>query len=313
MNEPIVASYGGGTNSTAMLIEMVRRGEHFDAVLFSDTGGERPRTYQFLREFSEWLVAHDCPPITVVRHMMRDGTFQSLEDECLTKGTLPSIAFGFKKCSGKFKLEPQDKWTNHWDLARGAWRKRDRVWKLIGFGIDERRRADKGNEYQSEGWHGRYRAGEEIRDIAISVVGEHRVPRERSASWDQMLVWANNQLRNSARRVREAVRFRKRYPLIEYEMGREECVETIRSEGLTLPGKSACFYCPSNTKDEIIALSKPLQRRALRMEANALPNLTNVKGLGRRFAWADFLAGADVAQSEADTTMPCDCTDGDEP
>lgn len=34
----MMVSYGGGTNSTAMLIGMVERGERPDAILFADTG-----------------------------------------------------------------------------------------------------------------------------------------------------------------------------------------------------------------------------------------------------------------------------------
>lgn len=311
MREPVIASYGAGTNSTAMLIEMARRGEPVDAILFADTGGERPQTYQFIEEFSAWLVANGCPPITIVRHVRRDGTFQSLEDECLSKGTLPSVAFGFKKCSGKFKLEPQDKWTNHWDPAKRAWRKRDRVWKVIGFGIDEMRRAEKGNQYQSDQWFQRYNTGENIGCIAMSLVGLHRFPANGLTTWDALEKWATNQLRNSARRIREAVRFAKRYPLIEYGMGREECVNVIRSTGLSLPGKSACWFCPSSTKPQILALPIPLQRRSLVMEDNAMPNLTSCKGLGRRFSWRSVIEGAD-ATPDPTTEMPCECTDGDD-
>lgn len=38
-NSPIVVSYGGGTNSTAMLIAMVLKGIKPDLILFADTGG----------------------------------------------------------------------------------------------------------------------------------------------------------------------------------------------------------------------------------------------------------------------------------
>lgn len=43
-----IVSYGAGMNSTAMLVEMVRRGEECAAVVFADTGGERPETYEHL-------------------------------------------------------------------------------------------------------------------------------------------------------------------------------------------------------------------------------------------------------------------------
>lgn len=292
---PVLVSYGGGTNSTAMLLELLERGEHVSAILFADTGGERPETYDFVAMFSEWLVAHGSPEITIVRHVRRDGSFQSLEDECLEKKCLPSIAYGFKKCSGKFKLEPQDKWTNHWTIARDAWDAKERITKLVGFGIDEQRRADKGNTYQSDAWYSRYASGESVRDIALSQL----------ASPDA------NQLRNMQRRVTEAVRYRKRYPLIEYGMDREACVATIDRFGIRRPGKSACWFCPSSKKPEIRALPKVYQLRSIAMERNAASTLTSVKGLGRNFSWESYLAGQDSAMQQTEIEFPCECTDGD--
>ena len=39
LSVPVVAHFGGGANSTAYLIEWIRRGLRLDLVLFSDTGG----------------------------------------------------------------------------------------------------------------------------------------------------------------------------------------------------------------------------------------------------------------------------------
>jgi len=39
----MVVSYGGGVNSTAVLVGMVERGIRPDAILFADTGGEHPQ------------------------------------------------------------------------------------------------------------------------------------------------------------------------------------------------------------------------------------------------------------------------------
>ena len=51
---PTVASYGGGVNSTAMLIGLAERKEVVDLILFSDTGGEKPETYHYVAKMSEW-------------------------------------------------------------------------------------------------------------------------------------------------------------------------------------------------------------------------------------------------------------------
>ena len=41
---PLAVAYGSGVDSTAMLIEFVRRGILPDLILFADTGGEKPKT-----------------------------------------------------------------------------------------------------------------------------------------------------------------------------------------------------------------------------------------------------------------------------
>lgn len=135
---PIMVSYGAGTNSTALLVEMVRLGEHVDAILFADTGGERPGTYAYAEMFSAWLVARGYPAIIKIK---KGGIPETLEQNCLRNATLPSLAFGRKACSHKYKIEPQDKWANNWPPAQAAWSAGQKVVKLIGYDIDEPHRA----------------------------------------------------------------------------------------------------------------------------------------------------------------------------
>lgn len=96
---PVVVSYGAGTNSTAMLIEMVKHGERADLITFADTGGERPETYAYLTMFSAWLVSKDYPAITTVK---KGGRTETLEENCHRMKMLPSVAYGFKSCSQKY-------------------------------------------------------------------------------------------------------------------------------------------------------------------------------------------------------------------
>lgn len=131
---PVVACYGGGTNSNAYLIGMVQRGEPVDAILFADTGGERPETYANVELFSGWLVSQGYPAITIVK---KGGRPETLEESLLRLGSLPSIAYGFKTCSMRFKVEPQDKWLNNWPIAQEAWANGRKVTKIIGYDMDE--------------------------------------------------------------------------------------------------------------------------------------------------------------------------------
>lgn len=91
-----VVSFGGGTNSTAMIIGMYLHKIPIDLILFADTGGEQPHTYEFMGTFNEWLVKHGIPKIVSVEYHDKDGNRLTLEQECINSGRLPSIAYGYK-------------------------------------------------------------------------------------------------------------------------------------------------------------------------------------------------------------------------
>lgn len=95
-----VVSFGGGTNSTAMIIGMYLHKIPIDLILFAGTGGEQPHTYEFMGTFNEWLVKHGIPKIVSVEYHDKDGNRLTLEQECINSRRLPSIAYGYKKCSG---------------------------------------------------------------------------------------------------------------------------------------------------------------------------------------------------------------------
>jgi hypothetical protein len=244
-----VVSYGGGTDSTAMIIELLRRGEKIDWITFADTGGEKPHTYDFIKLFNDWLTDKHGVSITALK---KDSMYSSLEDNCRRKNMLPSLAYGFKSCSEKWKIQPQDKFFNNLPQAKEEWKAGRKIIKCIGYDVGEERRA----------------------------------------------------------KISESPKYVYRYPLIEWDMEREDCIEVIEKAGLPLPGKSACFFCPASTKKDILDLQArypALLQRALDMEANA--ELTTVKGLGRRLNWAQFIA----TQKGEEFGVPeqaCGCYDG---
>ena len=86
-NSPIIVSYGGGTNSTAMLIAMVLKGIKPDLILFADTGGELPETYEWVKVFSNWLVVQGFPEIEWIKYIQsediarRKFSYTTLEEE----------------------------------------------------------------------------------------------------------------------------------------------------------------------------------------------------------------------------------------
>ena len=133
---PVLAAYGGGVDSTAMLIEMIARGDPLDQVLMARTNSEKPETDAYAEMFGQWLIDHGVPFEFVankVSNYKHWPPYEGLYENCLVNGTLPSISFGFSACSAKAKIAPQDKWTNTWELANTAWSQGLKVVKVIGY------------------------------------------------------------------------------------------------------------------------------------------------------------------------------------
>lgn len=202
-----------------------------------------------------WCVEHGMVAIVTVKKTYQ-GVPESLEANCLRMNMLPSIAYGYKSCSLKFKAEPQNQFCNNNHVCRDAWKSGIKVVKFIGYDSSEWRRA----------------------------------------------------------KIESDDKYTYRYPLIEWNIDRDECVKICESEGLPT-AKSSCFFCPSMRKHEILALKRDhpeLLARAIAMEENA--ELTTIKGLGRNYAWKDFVAMDDAQLklfSDAGAPeIPCGCYDG---
>ena len=260
-----IVSFGGGTNSTAMIIGMFRNQTPIDLILFADTGAERPETYQYIDIFNQWLMDNKLPEITVVRTVDKDGNNLTLEEKCLRYNALPSIVYGFKQCSVAHKISPQEKFCNNHPDCKKIWETGEKINKYVGYDAGEERR--KTNAYSYD-----------IQDK----------------------------------------KYNKFYPLIDWEWYREDCIKVILEEGLPLPGKSSCFFCPSMKKPEIKELKRnhpELFDRAVALEENAKDNLLTVKGLGRDWSWKNYMEWEDSQIGmcqffDQDNTAPCGCYDG---
>lgn len=136
LSAPVVAAWGMGIDSTAMIIEWVAQGLPLSAVLTADTGTERDETYAFLPIFQQWMDARGIEH-HVVRYVPRRfkhwPPYFTLLENCLTNATLPSISFGQHSCSQKWKIQPQDKWVANWKPALDCWDGGGKVVKLIGY------------------------------------------------------------------------------------------------------------------------------------------------------------------------------------
>lgn len=141
--EPLVVSYGRGVDSTAILVEFARRGIRPDLILFADVGWEKQATYRWGAVMDAFLADVGFPPVTVVRYAPGHGGYASLEEDCLVKGMLPSLAYGRKACSRKWKIDPQWDYLTAWAMAREAWLAGVKIRHVIGYdaGAKDARRA----------------------------------------------------------------------------------------------------------------------------------------------------------------------------
>lgn len=264
----IVMSYGGGTNSTAMLVGLHERRERPDYITFADTGSEQEYTYTHMNAVNSWLKSIGFPTITVVKptqpQMVADG---SLLVECERLGRLPSKAYGNGSCSMKWKVEPQNRWNRR--MAESLGIEQSDITRLVGYDADEI------NRYE--------------RAVALADKQPTKL----------------------------------RFPLIEWDWGRDECVEAISRAGLPQPGKSSCVMCPSMKKHEILTLQKDypitfarvlaMERRAMNGEGQAPQSMC---GLGRSFSWNEFIKELENPTqkcffSDAGTPeVDCGCYDG---
>ena len=117
-----IVSFGGGTNSAAMLVGLHQHGIPVDLILFADTGAEQPHTYCFIETMNEWLAAHN------------------------------------KRCSQKHKIAPQGKFCNNYPPCREVWASGERVTRFLGYDAGEIRRYNHSKTYDAKDkkYHNRY-------------------------------------------------------------------------------------------------------------------------------------------------------------
>lgn len=59
MSKKVIVSFSGGKDSTWMLLEMIRRGEHIDEVVFFDSGWEFPQMLNHVERIKSLVESHD--------------------------------------------------------------------------------------------------------------------------------------------------------------------------------------------------------------------------------------------------------------
>lgn len=149
-----IISYGGGVQSTAMLVLACQGqlGYDVDAAVFANVGpnSEHPRTLAFIEEVARPYCADHGLKLVEVRHtMVRTGEVRDLHDELMNperKGLHIPVKLGGsgapaqRHCTVKYKIEPIARWLKE----HGA-TKDDPATVLVGFSTDEIFRVGRGN------------------------------------------------------------------------------------------------------------------------------------------------------------------------
>lgn len=123
-----ILSFGAGVQTTALAILISERKLFVDAVIFADTGCEKPETYDYIETYTKPLMNACKVPFIVVKSEVkseRDGFYEAL----WRAKDLPSIVQ--RRCTDHFKCRPIEKLVGH------------KCIDSIGFSLDEIDRAKK--------------------------------------------------------------------------------------------------------------------------------------------------------------------------
>lgn len=140
----IVLCFGSGVDSTAMIVALHEAGIRPDEITFADTGGEKKSTIEHLHRMNTILATWGWPKIQICKKQTLASTgYSDLYGNCMKNETLPSLAFGMKSCSIKWKQTPQDQFLM--GVLRGPNKREphplwvhakasgERIVKLIGY------------------------------------------------------------------------------------------------------------------------------------------------------------------------------------
>lgn len=121
-----ILSFGAGVNSTAILCLHIQGKVDLDCVVFADTGGEHPETYEYI----EKTIKPFCQSRDIPFHIVKRG---DLYREYYGKNIIPFCAF--RSCTDKFKIRPIKKFAK---TQFG-----DNVTFILGIDHGEKHRADR--------------------------------------------------------------------------------------------------------------------------------------------------------------------------
>lgn len=104
-----VISYGGGVNSTALAILLIRQGVRDGLALFADTGAEWPETYEFVfGHFRPYLEEHGWRLVIIGAEFRSRRYFPPLVEVAERDKMIPLARVRW--CTTEYKIRPLKRW-----------------------------------------------------------------------------------------------------------------------------------------------------------------------------------------------------------
>jgi hypothetical protein len=227
-NQRLIVACGLGVDTFGMLVAMKRRGVRPDLIHWADTGSEHLHTLLSFNYLQAWCKTNDFPPIVIVRRLAPRAGHRGLIEQVWNLKTLPSPSyFRNHSCSISWKLVPQRKYDA---MLPWLWSTDVTPKNAIGFDSDE---VDNGNRRH-------FKSAKE----AVGFDAEEFTDRKSGSKNGSYVASDPSDKEGNAK-------YETWFPLAEYEINRQGCVELIRDEGLPVPGKSSCTMCPIKEKCEV--------------------------------------------------------------
>ena len=115
-----ILSFGGGVNSTSLLVLALQNKIKIDVVVFADTKNEMPETYEHLKTVIKPL----CEEKRIPFYTISKG---NLLEDYRAKNLIPFRAF--RSCTDKYKIRPLKRFAKEYSKAKGD----DEIQWIIGL------------------------------------------------------------------------------------------------------------------------------------------------------------------------------------
>lgn len=258
-----ILSYGGGTQSAALAL-MSAAGDlpKLDAVIFADTQGELPETYEYAKYVEAKLATAGIPFHRVTAGSLEDALLSSeptshnptppahVLNPDGTKGKI-----GAYRCSYDYKRRVITREVKRLCGGRGAW-KRSTVEQWLGFSVDEVGRCKPAQECRCG--HNRVRPDrraitcEAHSMLAAGETTQQELDAEEGAGWETSCACRPAKRHGHIPAcTADGCGCQKFspwqvnvWPLIDLGFRREDTIRWFGQNGHPTPPRSACWFCP---------------------------------------------------------------------